>query len=330
MRIKNRIKVKMLIFLVVVLALSFNFLGLVNASRGLGIRPGLIDMHFQPGYKFSVDYEAWGGGNADDLEIFATGDFAEYVKFSKSYLKLPGSFTAYIALPEEAKKYGKNYLYIRVSEPDLTAEEKFLRGGINTRLALGALILIRVPYPGKYAEIEDFEINSGNAEDSVFFNLVVRGAGEENVFVKSNAEVFKDGQFLEKIDFGSKIVQPKKKSLFRAVRYGNHYEPGDYDVTAFIEFEDVILNETKVMRIGTMFVDILDWTREFNKSQISPFSIEVESKWANSLNNTYATVSITDDVGLVFSSFKTLPLDLGPWKKELKTNHTSSVILTVA
>ena len=112
---------------------------------GIGIVPGRIYTDFKPGEKFLVNFQALELGSPYELDVFAEGDFAEYVRFDKTHLgKGDYFFTAYIDLPMEAKKPGENILSIQI------LEDTSRTPGIGARIGVGSRVYIRVPYPGKY------------------------------------------------------------------------------------------------------------------------------------------------------------------------------------
>src|SRR4030043_2112028 len=101
-------KVVLLIFCVVFLFLNSSF---INASS-LGLTPAIIEQDFESDGKFLVSFNVLGASENQDLFVFAEGDFSEYVTFDKTNFTAGNTFTAYIDLPAQTIKYGKNKLYI--------------------------------------------------------------------------------------------------------------------------------------------------------------------------------------------------------------------------
>ena len=300
MKIKKRFFIMLIgIFLI------FNF---NNVSAYLGLTPALIEVDFKPGFKFFSGFSVLGAEANQKLKVYASGDFAEYVKFDKTELTGSESFTAYVELPEKAEKPGKNRLYIKVLE---VKEEG---SGIGTRLEIGALILIKVPYPGKYAEIKSFSVNNANSKEPVSFSIEVESLGTEDIVTDASVEVYSDNKLIDEINFPVKIIKKQTSETFTKINEKG-YESGVYNATAIVNYENVIKAE-KIFKIGTLFVDVINWSSQFLKGKINPFNIEIESKWNNDIENVYAEVNVTRD-GKLADYFKTPSVKLNRWEKAI-------------
>lgn len=305
MRLKIKEAVIFLIFIGIII------LNINNINAALGITPGRIETDFQPNMQFFVNYRALSVAHDQKLKVYAAGDFAEYVTFDKTNLTGGEGFTAYINLPEKASHPGKNALYIRVGE--VSDNE----GGIGTRLEVGALIVIKVPYPGKYADINSFSVDNVNENESVSFNTEVESLGNEPVDVTADIDVYSNNKLFENIFLGSKTILNQAKDSFSKVS-DKSYKPGIYNATLTVDYgdENRILKSDVVFKVGTMLVDIVDWTSKINKSGIRAFNIEVESKWNNDIKDIHAEVNVTNKNGTSVDFFKTPSVELKKWEKK--------------
>jgi len=273
------------------LTLGFNLgiviiLNLCFVSASLGISPAKIITDFEPGNKFFVEFQVRGAGSDQQLDVSAEGDFAEHVTFDKTSLVGREAFTVYVDLPSIAEKPGDNKLFIMVAE-NFTGE-----GGVAAKLKVGALILIRVPYPGRYAEIRSLGISEVNEQEPVEYSLVVDNFGSETVYVNSKVKVYSEDKILEVYDFDSKLISPKESATFNKV-ISEGYEDGVYLANAIIDYGEGEKNLSKTFQIGTLFVDVLNWSSEFIFGKINEFEIEVKSMWNNEISFVYAEVNIT-------------------------------------
>lgn len=296
-------KVVLLIFCAVFLILNSKNI----YASSLGLTPAIIDQNFEPNGKFLVSFNVLGASEDQKLFVFADGDFSEYVTFDKTNFTGGTPFTAYVDLPAQTNKYGKNKLYIKVKEI-FEAEE-----GIGTKLEIGALIIIRVPYPGKYAEIRSLEITTTNENESVIFISKVENMGSQDITANVSVDIFSEEQFIESISLGSKEIKPRETKSFAGATKG--YKSGVYNATATLDYGGAVKAENKKQfKVGGLIVDIINWTSEIIQGKISEFGIEIESKWNNDIENVYAEINISKKGGLS-DFFKTPSVKLGKWEK---------------
>ncbi|MBD3252529.1 hypothetical protein GF386_02255 [Candidatus Pacearchaeota archaeon] len=294
------------IFLMIIMLNCF------SVSAYLGMTPAKIRLDFEAGKKYFANFRAM-GGRSEELEVYATGDFSEYVRFDRVNLtKDHRSFTAYIDLPEEASKPGPNVLYIKVRE-----KVNESRRGIVTRLEVGAKIIIKVPYPGKYALIKTFEIRDVNEGEPTDIQLGVISLGYEDIYAIPEVLVYSDDELVDTFNLGGVHMKTNDEHLFTREIGGCYYKSGFYNSTALVDFGGKFkANRSTYLRVGTLHVDIIDWTKKVNNTGINKFFVEVESKWNNDLDNIYAEVNVSKD-GNQVDFFKTPSIQLGRWKKEI-------------
>lgn len=288
------------VWIFIILFLSLNC-SLVIAS--LGITPAKMIIDFEPGLKFFSHFKSTGAAPDQKLEVYADGDFADYVTFDKTELVGKQGFTAYVDLPNNAEKPGENKLYIMVGEKRKNEQ------GFGARLEVGALILIKVPYSGKYAEIKGLNINEVNENEPIDFSLVVDNLGTENVLVESELVVFSDGKVVHEYNLGNQFINSKNSYIFSKTVYEG-YNKGSYIAKGIIKYDGTVKNISREFQVGTLFVEVVNWTKEVIVGKINEFEIEVKSEWNNDINNVYAEVNITDgDFQVDF--FKTPSIFLG-------------------
>ncbi|MFH1710820.1 MAG: hypothetical protein ABH840_00745 [Nanoarchaeota archaeon] len=299
-------KIKKGLSILVIGVFIFFILGCNNVHASLGLSPAIVETDFEPDLSFLVNFRVIGADSSQKLEVYAEGDFSKYVQFDKTNLTGVEGFTAYINLPLTAEKPGKNKLYIRVRE----VVEK--SSGIGTRLEIGALILIKVPYPGKYAEIKSFSISDANEGEPVNFNLEVESLGAEEVYVAPNIKVYANDEMIEDINFDGRTINPRTSETFIR-NSGENYRAGIYNATATVDYREIIKQNTS-FRIGSLFVNITNWSSTFLAGKISEFKIDIESKWNDDIRNVYAEVNVSKDSTQV-DSFKTPSIELKRWEK---------------
>ena len=299
------------IFLILFLGLNFSLV-----SAALGISPAKMTIDFEPGGKFFSNFQSIGVASEQKLIVYAKGDFADYVTFDRTKLVGRQGFTAYLNLPNVAEKPGENKLYIMVGE------EKKVEQGFGARLEVGALILIKVPYPGKYAEIKRIYVNEVNEGEPIDLGVEVENLGTENILVNSELVIYSDGEFFKEYDLGSRFINTKESYTFsKTVHEG--YDEGSYVAKGIIRYDSIIKNISREFQVGTLFIEVLNWTKEVIVGKIGEFNIEIKSKWNNEINNVYAEVNVTDDEEQV-DYFKTPSIPLGKQSKGILKGHVNA------
>jgi hypothetical protein len=298
-------KIKKRFVLIALFAIFFVF-NSFSVYAALGLGPAKREVNFAPNYEFSVDYILVGVPSNQKLEVYAKGDLSEYVEFDKINLTGEDRFKATVKLPLNAEKPGPNELFIGVRE----VVEK--GAGIGARLAVEALITINVPYPGQYAEIS-LLLRNVNAGEPIPFVVKVNNLGKEDILASANIEIYSGEEKIETLNLGNKYIKTQTKENFAKELETGDYKPGPYKAVATVYYGKTAETEGE-FRIGTLLVDIINWTSEFEKGKINKFDIEIESLWNSKIDDIYAEVRITDD-GEIIDSFKTPSLSLKPWKK---------------
>ena len=256
--------------------------------------------------KFLVDFKVLGVSENQKIKVYATGDLSKYVRFDKTDLVGPESFTAYVDLPKNPEKFGKNLLFIRAQEV------KDDGAGIGTRVEVGALIVIRVPYPGKYAEIKSFGANNVNYKEPVNFVIEIENLGDQNISASPSINISSEGKLIDEIFLESKNFGNNSRGSFEKT-VNTVYEPGIYNATVTVDYGKLIFSNTS-FRVGDLFVDVTNSSSEFNRGKIHPFNIQIESQWNNDIPIIFAVVNVTQN-NIPVNSFKTSSIGLKKWER---------------
>ena len=280
---------------------------LINGIYALGLSPGKVETNFVPNQEFFINYRVLGVDSDQKLIIYPDGELSEYVTIDKTSVIGPGEFTVTVKLPDKVDKPGPNFLYIKVLE-DIPEG-----GGISTRLQVGALVVIYVPYPGSYAEINKFEINDANINEPVIFTVGVSSLGDNDIDANVKIDVHSDEGIVDSFDLGTKKILKQSSEIFiRKVEKG--FLAGNYNATLKVNY-GIIIKQIKAFRIGSLNVEILNSSDKFIEGKINEFKIDIESKWNNKIRNIFAEVNITKNNEEV-DFFKTPSVELEPWEKK--------------
>jgi len=274
----------------------------------VGLGPAVTRVNFQPNLEFSVDYMVIDVPSDQKLEVYAEGDLAEYVLFDKTNLTGEENFKATIKLPPHIEKPGPNVLHIGLIE----AVEK--GGTVGGRVGVVVVIVIRVPYPGKYAEVS-VSVDNVNMGEELNFRVNVNNLGLENINARTDVEVYSGEEKIETLELGEKYIATQTAEEFAKKHNTTDYKPGPYKAIAVVNYGKITKAETE-FKIGSLFVNVTNWTTEIIEGKINPFDIEIESLWNTKIENIYAEVNVTGN-GESVDFFKTPSESLNSWTKKV-------------
>lgn len=287
------------------LAAIFLILLLQSASAALGIAPAIVELNFVSGGEYELNYNAL-SDSTSIVDISVTGDLAEYAELSTDTLQGGGSFKVKIKFPENVDVPGEHRLGIWLKERP--PENKFIGTAINIQGA----IIIRVPYPGKYV-VGSLNIPDGNINEEIPVEARVINRGKDNLNVDLEIRFFtEDGKFIENMPFERVLIESAQDRYFRKFLNTSNFQPGNYIADALIQFGDEVrVNDT--FKVGSLFVNVTNYTLELPSGGIQKFFMEIESRWNGNIKDVYADVNISNSTSSV--RFRTPSESLSAWEK---------------
>ena len=296
--------IKRLLFTIVL------FSGLVSA---LGISPAIVELDFVPGQEYELTYTVFSDNPELEVELIVGGDFAKYVTIDKERSFGTGTFKLKIKLPEdpnEIEKPGEHRISVGAKEKPVP------RSGISTSVSITGHISIFVPYPGRYAEAE-LVIPNGNVNELIPVDVYVINRGKENLSIYANVKFFDSTEKLVyTLPFEQVLINTKEDMHFKDSLNTSNYRAGNYFAEASVDYggeEEIKINQT--FRIGSLFVNITNFTDRLPQGGIQKFYIEIESMWNDNLESVYADVNVSNDIESV--KFRTPNVDLVAWNKNI-------------
>ncbi len=289
-------------FLFIIILVSNSFF-----VKAIGVTPVSYEIDFQPNLKGVFAFTFLGDGEPK-FSIYAEGDLAEYVKLSDKTLNGPGTIVAFLSLPENIEIPGRHILYIGALEGG--GEEV---SGIGIIGNVRGVILVNVPYPGKYVEIK-LEAANVNIGEPVPLSLTINNKGKENVTVSAALEIYKGEELIERINLDDVNLGSAQSKLVYYELNTINYQAGGYKARALAEYggKRTAIAETD-FKIGHLHISILNYSASFVRNKINKFNIEIESEWNTPIENVFANVSIINtDI-----SFQTPSVKLRPFEKSI-------------
>ena len=289
-------------FLIIILCHSTSaIVGVSPASHTIDFEPNL-EQDFSFGFIFDEGVKS---------ELYVGGDLAEYVTLNKKSLTGGEGVIATLKLPSEIEVPGVHTIAIGARQIPPEGQGIGLVGDVR------GLIRVKVPYPGKYAEIE-FRTMDANAGEPVDFTVTVHNLGKENINAHTIINIAEsEGEYVETLDLGSKFIETKTAVLFFRQLNTSNYKPGDYNATAIVSYDGQTAEAERVFRLGELYVEISNTTEEVERNKINRFDIQVESFWNDPIQNAFAEVRIVNHT----ISFSTPSVNINPWSRKILTGY---------
>ena len=276
--------------------LSLLFLVCLIKVEAIGISPAVITLNFEPNLR--TTYTFYASNNKDEAVYIVPsvyGDLEKYLKLVNSSPKLvnPGEsveFKVVINLPSAINIPGLRKSYLSVSESFLDK-----KGGGNAIYAIGsgsASIDIKVPYPGKYATVDLINPNVDSGEQANF-KIYVENFGEQHIIKAKGELTIQDGDYvIKKVYTESTSIKPKTTEILIAKLDTNDIPSGDYQAIAVVEYDGFKATDQENFRLGDLYVNLTDYTKEFELNKINRWDIFIESRWNKQITNLYAEAKI--------------------------------------
>lgn len=284
---------------------------IISNISAITISPAIIEGNFEPGLETVLDFHV--DSNLDrNLEIYVDGDLTEYVELSKSTIYKSGDFKAYIKLPDKIDIPGKKRIYIGARE----VIDDEVRGAIAVVAAVQAVVVIHVPYPGKYIETRVFS-NSANVGEPIEFGLDITSRGDEQVSVQPRIEIYSEsGALLDTLEFQEREMDKGDQLKLEKIWSTEGQNAGNYKAKSIVDYDGGRQSTSEIdFRLGELTIDIINYTKDVEIDGMKPFVIEVESGWNNEIDGAYAEVKIKNRTSTI-GDFTTTPTSLTPWQKK--------------
>ena len=307
----------LIIITILLILLSFE----INAAS-FGVSPAIYEIDFVPGLEKSFKFNFVGDNPNLEYVVNVTGDLAEYVSLDKYEFKGQiGEVTAFLKLPQNIEVPGPHRIFVGA----LSKTDNQGRGGtsIGITTRVNGVIKVLVPYPGRYADVE-FKINDANAGEKVTYNLIIYSRGKETIITQSSIEIYDSAdKRVGVFDIGSDIIPSTEKVEINLDLDVSNLGSGKYKAVAIVSYAGDEKRAEDNFRLGELFVDIVNYTTEFDRYRINPIYIDIVSGWNDPIQRVFASGKVKGyDI-----SFETPSVDLSPWKEGRLIGHfdTSSI-----
>lgn len=267
--------------------LSFIFLFCCTAFSvsAISISPPGVLVQFEPSLEQSVRFQTQPSKNTG---ITIEGNLEEYVQVEKDTIAENGQFIIKVSLPEALSVSGDNIVYVGV------AEKSGSGGTVQGVAAIRSAIVVRVPYPGFYAELA-FYAQDLNYNETAQFSVNINNRGKEDIDAVATIEVFNAGnELVETLNTNRRNVSAGTENTIFALFNASKHEGGEYTAIAHVSYGGEQKDLTDTFRIGTLYIDVLNHTKQFISGEVERFWVDIASNWNRPIQNVYADIIITN------------------------------------
>lgn len=299
------------------LALLFLLLTVLSASQAysLGVAPSRQTYMFVPGETLSGEITIINNeGNDFRAGIYADGDLADGVELSENLVDIPATQQTIkipykIHLSEKAPLPGDHEIQIVIRQFPRQTEPGTV---VAAQLAVIAQVIIKVPYPGKYAEGKLFISDAEKGDVPVTFTVMVLNFGTDNI-AEAQAKIGIFGPTWEPIaETQTQMISVAAK---QEARLDAIWEPnvskGSYVAVATVIYDNKVFKIEKPFELGTFAIDINDISvKKFTLGDVAKFDISLYNSWNNKIDGVYVEMIVEDKTGKKMTEFKTTTVDI--------------------
>ncbi len=289
--------------------------------QAISLSPAQQEINFQPNLEENHIIKVGNPGKRESKIILGfEGELAQYIEFKESAVILPPNgahqFTFTLKFPENIAKPGRQLVKIHATEEPFGISE-----GILPRTSVTALLWINVPYTGKYAELTVTTKNV-NTGEPVPFTILMENLGIEAI---TNAITTLNIYNIHEILVETLTTTPSAIKGLSSQEKLLHFptedqEPGDYKVIAVLDYDGKLSKAQELeFLIGTLYVDIRNYTKYFKTDTVNQFDIEVTSRWNSPVQHLHGEIQIHQKGKPISGLLKTPSVALQPWETKTLT-----------
>lgn len=301
-------------FISLIFAFAVVLLIIPNALA-IGITPGKVTLDFTPSLQKTIEFTVLNNEHKDMKVMFGLiGELADYISLNAKSVDFKADeeskkFSYTVSLPA-ALTPGNHEVKIAAAElpPEGVGEGVY----IGSTVVVTSQLLVRAPYPYKYAEIR-LDVKEAPVNGTTNFYVEVENLGQQDlVDIQAIVEIL--GPVNEKIAIvrtDSKTIEAGKKDALTA-SWKADVNAGQYKAVVSLAYDEgKIATAEKVFNIGSLEVDVVDVSvKNFKLGDIAKFDITVANKWSSSVKDVYAQVQIFDEQNQQIANVKTSSLDI--------------------
>ncbi len=310
--------------IVVFIFLFFSLFFLTSSVSALGIAPAKITMDFVPNEELEFEGRIFNtGGGTQELDVYVTGELEDYITLLTPDYVVFGPYQSElyrfrIKLPGEFERPGEHESIIWAREYVDPAEG----GAVVARIRVGTRVIVKVPYPGKYAEIE-LGIENPNVNDTVIFDITVSNLGKENITrAKGEIEILDiENKTIIILQTDGKPIETTKSEKLRATWFSN-VDLGLYQAKVTVFYDGETANLERKFNLGAPLIEIINVSAEpIINGTVGKILTKIQSYWNQEIKDVYVELSIRDMEGKTIASDKSQNVKVWAFATPTVTNY---------
>ncbi|MEM2874318.1 MAG: hypothetical protein QW063_02660 [Candidatus Nanoarchaeia archaeon] len=281
---------------------------------GLGIMPSRVEFPYEPGAIHNLTLKIVNNdGRPMDIIFVTRGELANYVSYpnltthleNKQQIDLPITFT----IPDGLKPGLHEALIGPLQLPPAGGR------GISAVVSVLTQLRVRVPYPGKYAEVE-LETHDVNLAETEHFKVLLHSYGNETInLAEGKVVVFNDYNLVGEAQLES-VQNIAPGSTVEMYGDWKPEEAGIYRAKAIVDYDGFsAVSENRSFKVGEMVMEIKKVEPQtLISGEINTLIVDVQSKW-NAPLTAYATIQLLKSAnGGVLAEGGTKTETFQPWE----------------
>jgi len=296
------------------------FIVLASQCYALGITPSHVDVIFEPALEKTIQLKIINDNHKDfDALVYAEGELAEYITINDQIIKLSKEQDSKIIsyklnLPKNFEKKETHNADIIVRQIPKETKGKTT---ITASIAVASTLKVIVPYKGKYAEIRLFapKFKQGKESD---FSIEVRNLGTEKILeAQAVIEIYNPLKNNIATITTNKVSIKSKEEKILTASWTPDVGSGNYYAIATLVYDKLNTIDEKLFTVGKLLPEIISISvSNFKLGGIAKFDILVKNDWNEELKGVFAETAVKDKKGEVYTSFKTISLDIPAFGKQ--------------
>ena len=270
---------------------------LLPTVAALSISPPSQTYETSDGLEEAFDFRITSSSDVEEnISINVTGELQEYITVESNSIVLEPNerrtLSVNISIPDDVEMNGRKTGNIRVRS--LSTEGS---GMITIQTELVASIDVIYPYPGKFVDITQVEIDSPEQGNNASLTYTLKSRGDEQVEVTPSFSIMdRDRNQVKDLALPSHQLQPSETITETVSLETDELQAGDYLGDFQINFEDGSQTERVSFLVGERDIDLLSFYPEtFEAGTVSPVKVGVKNTWTQDLSDIYAEIRVGDN-----------------------------------
>ena len=288
----------------------FMYLPFANA---IILQPPSINYDFVAGAHYDFSFKVQGSKNEDpqDVLIYVIGDLNQSIILNATSANIkPGIWTEFsgvIDIPQELTP-GTHTNRITIVQASSSG------GAVGSVAGVELLIGVKVPYPGKYAEIS-FVADNIKLDSIQNFQVNMINLGREDInLAYSDIDIFNNvGNLVGSVKTNFVSITSGNSVTLKALWDSKGNPRGQYLAKARIFYDELSKEDQKNFNIGDLYMEISNINASrIKKGDIGKVGVNVQSFWNDVIKDVYMQIEFKDKQGQQFS-FRSGNLNFEPF-----------------